>query len=321
MAVYTQVSDDDLIAFLDLYDIGALTGKTAIAEGIENTNYRIETTSRAFILTLFEKRTNKEDLPFFMAFMAHLNAIGLPTPEPIKTKTGAIIGVLADRPAVIIEFLPGRPIMQPGAQHCAAAGATLAKMHGAVRDFPLNRKNSMAMEEWRNLAAACGSAADQCAPGLAALIDDELTQLSTTWPTGLPKGVIHADFFPDNILFENDAIGGVIDFYFSCTECFAYDIAICVNSWCFDQDRKLKSENARTLMRAYFEHRNFTAAEIEAFPIFLRAAALRILLTRLYDWLNQIDGAIVTVKDPLEYRDILEFHRRHYAPSLYGFTL
>ena len=321
MAVYTQVSDDDLIAFLVHYDIGALLKKTPIAEGVENTNYRIETTKGAFILTLFEKRTNKEDLPFFMEFMAHLSARGLPTPEPIKNKTGAVIGVLATRPAVIIEFLRGRPIMQPDVQHCAAAGAALTKMHGAVKDFPLNRKNTLAMDDWRSLAVACSAASDQCASGLAALIGDELTQLSRTWPKDLPQGVIHADFFPDNILFENDEITGIIDFYFSCTEFFAYDIAICVNSWCFDQDRKLKPENARALMQAYFRHRKFTAAEFEAFPIFLRAAALRILLTRLYDWLNQIDGAIVSVKDPLEYRDILEFHRNSYAPSLYGLTI
>ena len=321
MAVYTQVSDEDLIAFLVNYDIGAFTGKTPIAEGVENTNYRIETTRGAYILTLFEKRTNENDLPFFMELMAHLDDRGLPTPEPIKTKQGAFIGVLADRPAVVLEFLSGRPIMPPETRHCAAAGATLARMHGAVIDFPMNRKNTMAIEEWRTLAAACSGGADKCAPDLAALIDDELAQLSAEWPSDLPKGVIHADFFPDNVLFENDAIAGVIDFYFSCTEFFAYDIAICINAWCFDQRGKLKPDNARALVTTYSELRKLTDAEVKAFPIFLRAAALRILLTRLYDWLNQIDGAIVTVKDPLEFRDILEFHRRSYAPISYGFNI
>lgn len=321
MAVYTQVSDGDLIAFLAHYDIGRLVHKTPITEGVENTNYRLETTRGVFILTLFEKRTNEKDLPFFMELMAHLSASGLPTPEPIKTKSGAVIGMLAARPAVIIEFLRGRPVMIPEAVHCSAAGAALAKMHGAVKDFPLSRKNTLAIDEWRAIAAACRDTADQCAPGLAALIDDELTQLSAAWPAGLPRGVIHADFFPDNVLFENGAIAGIIDFYFSCTEFFAYDIAICVNAWCFDQDRKLKPENAHALMAAYFNRRAFTDEEIEAFPIFLRAAALRILLTRLYDWLNQFDGAIVTVKDPLEYRDILESHRDSYAPNSYGFNI
>ncbi len=321
MAVYTQVSDKELAAFLQNYDIGALVQKTPIAEGVENTNYRVETDAGAYILTLFEKRTNEADLPFFMELTAHLADRGLPAPAPVKTISGEFIGALAGRPAVMIEFLPGRPVMTPKAVHCGAAGAMLARLHEAVVDFPLTRKNTLSIEDWATLADACRNGADSCAPGLSALIDDELKQLSALPPLDLPKGVVHVDFFPDNLLFTNNDITGVIDFYFSCTEYFAYDIAICVNAWCFDQRRKLTAENAQALMAAYLEARKFTAPEVEAFPTLLRAAALRFLLTRLYDWLHQIDGAIVTVKDPLEYRDILEFHRNSYAPSSYGLNI
>ncbi len=320
MAVYTQVSDTDLNVFLQRYDIGGFTKKIPIAEGVENTNYRVETTRGIYILTLFEKRTNEADLPFFMALTAHLAAKGLPAPAPIKTKSGEFLGALAGRPAVLIEFLPGRPVMEPGAGHCSAVGAALAGLHDAVSDFRPNRKNALSITQWRSIADACRTSADTCAAGLAALIDDELAFLAANWPADLPQGVVHADLFPDNVLFEDNAITGVIDFYFSCTEFFAYDIAIVINSWCFDKHGKLALENARALIAAYLDTRAVTQSEIEAFPIFLRASALRFLLTRLYDWLNQSDGAIVTVKDPLEYRAILEFHRNSYSPFSYGFN-
>ena len=320
MAVYTQVSDEDLKVFLERYDVGGFTKKTPIAEGVENTNYRVETERGFFILTLFEKRTNEADLPFFMALTGHLAAKGLPAPAPIKTKSREVLGVLAGRPAVLIEFLPGRPVMEPRAVHCSAVGATLAGLHDAVSDFRSNRTNTLSIAEWRNIADACRASADTCAAGLAVLIDDELTFLAANWPAGLPQGVVHADLFPDNVLFKDNAITGVIDFYFSCTEFFAYDIAIVINSWCFDKHGKLAQENARALITAYLETRAFTQSEIDAFSIFLRASALRFLLTRLYDWLNQSEGAIVTVKNPLEYRAILEFHRNSYSPLFYGFN-
>lgn len=320
MAVYTEVSDKELSAFLALYGVGGLVRKTPIAEGVENTNYRIETDGGVYILTLFEKRTKAEDLPFFMELTAHLSGAGLPVAAPVARNDGALIGRLAGRPAALIEFLPGRPVMAPAGEHCAALGERLADLHDAVAGFAMSRQNPLSLEGWRALAAACGSDADRCAPGLAALIAEELDALDAAWPQSLPAGVAHTDLFPDNVLFHEGRIAGIIDFYFSCTDFFAYDLAVCVNAWCFGEDRTLIAANAENLMAAYLEKRNVSEAERRAFPTLLRGAALRFLLTRLYDWLNQVDGAIVTVKDPLEFRDILLFHRERYAPGHYGFA-
>ena len=320
MAVYTQVSDNDVAAFLADYDIGRLKAKHPIAEGVENTNYKLETDRSAFILTLFEKRTNEADLPFFMDLMAHLSAKGLPAPAPIQKKTGAVVSPIANRPAVIVTFLSGAPAMTPDSAHCRSAGALLADLHQAVSDFPLKRLNALSLTGWRRLADECRSRADECALGLSKLIDEELDFLEAQWPRDLPLGVVHADLFPDNVLFIDHDVSGVIDFYFSCTDFFAYDLAVGINAWCFDQNARFSKENASAMMRAYLKKRQLNENEAKALPILLRGAALRFLLTRLYDWLHQVEGAIVEVKDPLEYRGILEHHRLHYQPAHYGLT-
>lgn len=317
MAVYTDVSDAALTEYLKKYDIGGLIAKKPIVEGVENTNYRVETTHGVFILTLFEKRTPEKDLPFFMALMAHLAKAGLPVAAPIKDNTGRYVGALCGRPAAIVEFLPGLPEMTPQENHCAALGALQARLHKAVADFPLERKNPLSIEGWRKLIDQCRARADECAPGLAAFIEEEYSALTKGWPQGLPGGVVHTDLFPDNVLFEENRITGVIDFYFSSNDSFAYDLAVCINAWCFDEGQAFKKENALALMNAYA--RRLSNIEKNAFPLLLRGAALRFLLTRLYDWLNQIEGATVTVKDPLDYKRIMAFHCAHYAPSLYGF--
>lgn len=319
MAVYTKVSDSELAAFLKNYAAGAFVSKAPIAEGIENTNYRVSTDCGKFILTLFEKRMRQEDLPFFMTLMAHFAQLKLPVAAPMKNIAGEYIDRLAGKSAALIEFLPGRPAMTPEALHCAALGAMLAKLHDAAGGFSLQRRNPLSVDGWRKLASDCKTRADECAPGLAALIEEELAELSTCWPDGLPQGVVHTDLFPDNVLFEDHQITGVIDFYFAGSDYFAYDIAVCINAWCFDGQQNFVSENAQALMAGYLSARNLSQREKQAFPILLRGAALRFLLTRLYDWQNQIEGAIVTVKDPLDYRAIIKFHREHYAPALYGF--
>ena len=320
MAVYTQVSDEDVAAFLDDYDIGNLKAKHPIAEGVENTNYKVETNQGAYILTLFEKRTNEADLPFFMDLMAHLAAKGLPAPAPVQKKSGAVVSPLANRPAVIVTFLLGEPDMTPSAAHCASAGAILADLHHAVPDFKAKRQNALSLAGWRRLADDCRSRADECAAGLSNLIDEELAFLEAQWPRDLPEGVVHADLFPDNVLFTEHEVSGVIDFYFSCNEFFAYDLAVCLNAWCFDQRARFSKDNAAAMMKAYLNKRALSAAEANALPLLLRGSALRFLLTRLYDWLHQVEGAIVKVKDPLEYRGILEHHRQHYQPTHYGLT-
>lgn len=317
MAVYTNVSDPSLRAFLRNYAIGALVRKTPIAEGVENTNYQIETDTGQYILTLFEKRTREEDLPFFMAFTDQLARQGLPVPAPIKSRDGEIIKRLSDRPAVIVEFLNGRPRMVPSANDCKELGQVLATLHNKAGGFDLNRKNPLSLPGWLSLAKTCGDEADRCAPGLAAAIRDECKFLSDHWPVDLPSGIVHSDLFPDNVLFEDDKISGVIDFYFSCTDFFAYDLAVCINAWCF-RNEQLQKGHGQDLLQQYQLVRALSAAEIAALPVLLRGAALRFLLTRLFDWLNQVEGALVKVKDPLEYYQLLQFHQNQSTPSLYG---
>ncbi len=318
MAVYTEVADDALGAFLNNFDIGQLVRKTPIAEGVENSNYRIDTTTNSFILTLFEKRVREEDLPFFMALTGYLAKQGLPVAAPVADNNGEIIKRLAGRPATIVQFLNGRPHMTPSENDCAKLGAVLASLHSSAPGFAQERVNPLSLNGWLELANACRAGADRCAAGLAAAIDDECKFLSASWPSALPRGVIHSDLFPDNVLFDGDEISGVIDFYFSCTDCFAYDLAVCINAWCFDENGEFQPENAKNLVASYSVGRRLNSEERAALPILLRGSALRFLLTRLYDWLNQVKGALVTVKNPLPFRRILAFHQSHSKPSLYG---
>lgn len=318
MAVYTEVADDALKTFLNGFDIGELIRKTPITEGVENSNYRIDTTTNSFILTLFEKRVREEDLPFFMALTGYLAKQGLPVAAPVADNNGAIIKRLAERPATIVQFLNGRPHMTPLENDCAKLGAVLASLHSSAPGFAQERANPLSLDGWLALANACRTGADRCAKGLAAAIDGECKFLSASWPSALPRGVIHSDLFPDNVLFDGDEISGVIDFYFSCTDFFAYDLAICINAWCFDEKGEFQSENAKTLVANYSVGRRLNSEERVALPILLRGSAIRFLLTRLYDWLNQVEGALVTVKDPLPFWRILAFHQKHSKPSLYG---
>lgn len=318
MAVYTHVADEEAEDFLLAYDIGALRSLTPIAEGVENTNYRLDTDQGRYILTLFEKRTDPADLPFFMAAMTHFAARGVNAPAPIATRDGGVIGALAGRSAVVIAFLQGKARMTPTSADCAAVGATLAAMHKAADGFPLRRANALSLEGWRRLANACWRDADRCAPGLSELIADEIAHQEQTLPSGLPRGVVHADLFPDNVFFNaRGAVSGVIDFYFACTDAFAYDLAITMNAWSSDRGR-LDEARAGALLRAYCAARPPDPAERAAFNDLARGAALRFLLTRLYDYLHQVEGAVVTVKDPLEYRDLLIAHRGGRAARLIG---
>ena len=318
MAVYTHVDENALAAFLKSYAIGAPVRFEGIAQGVENTNYFLETGDGRFILTLFEKRVRADDVPYFLAAMDHFAAAGAPTPKPVETVDGRTLGTLADRPAVIISFLDGRPEMAPGPAHCASVGETLAFLHGAASGFERHRANDLSLGGWRRLAEKCRADADRCAPGLAGFIDDELCALSAAWPdvgrSELRRGLVHADLFPDNVFFgvgdeARPVVSGVIDFYFSCTDFFAYDLAVTVNAWASDNG-SWRADNAASLIECYLSARPLNDAERDAFPLFLRGAALRFLLTRLHDWLHQVEGAVVAVKDPLEYRDLLARHQK-----------
>lgn len=308
MAVYTHVPAAELERLLARYPIGSLKRYSAVAEGVENTNYVVETDAGRFILTLFEKRVRRDDLPFFLALTAHLAAHGTPAPMPIAAADGAVIHDVCGRPAAIVTFLGGAVRMTPTPGDCAAVGRALGALHEAGRDFPMRRDNDLGLAGWRRLEMGVYADADRCAPGLAALIRDELAVLDARWPIGLPEGVIHADLFPDNVFFDGAAVTGVFDFYFACTDALAYDLAVTVNAWA-SRVGSFDEENATAILAGYEAVRTLTAAERGALPILLRGAALRFLLTRLHDSLHQVPGAVVRVKDPLEYRDLLIRHR------------
>jgi len=309
MAVYTDVSAEDLTDFLRAYDLGDLLSYKGIAEGVENSNFLVHTSQGHCFLTLYEKRVAPEDLPFFLGLMEHLAARGLNCPQPVKNRAGAVIGWIAGRPAAIVTFLDGMSTRRPSVAHCAAVGAALAKLHLAGADFPMRRRNALSVDGWRPLYVAAAAGADSVQPGLRETIEREVAKLEGAWPSGLPEGVIHADLFPDNVFFLGNDLSGLIDFYFACTDTLAYDIAICLNAWCFEPDHAYNVTKGRALLQGYVSARPLSAEERACLPLFARGAALRFLLTRLVDWLNVPPGALVRPKDPLEYLRKLRFHR------------
>src|SRR5205807_1045976 len=318
MAVYTDVSAEDLADFLRDYELGELLSYKGIAEGVENSNFLVHTTAGNFILTLYEKRVAPEDLPFFLALMEHLAARGITCPQPVKSQTGDMLGFVAGRPAALVTFLDGMWIRRPAAAHCAALGAALARLHLAGADFPVKRRNALSADGWRPLYVAAAAGADSVQPGLREAIEKELALLEGAWPSGLPEGVIHADLFPDNVFFLGDRLSGLIDFYFACTDTLAYDVAICLNAWCFEPDHSYNVTKGRNLLQAYAGTRPLSREERTALPLLARGAALRFLLTRLVDWLNVPPGALVKPKDPLEYFRKLRFHQSVGSVRDYG---
>jgi homoserine kinase type II len=318
MAVYTDVAADELAEFLIAYDIGELLSYKGIAEGVENSNFLLHTTAGSFFLTLYEKRVALADLPFFLGLMGHLASRGIVCPQPVKTRSGETLGTLAGRPAAIIDFLEGVWPRKPNAAHCAAVGQALAKMHLAGCDFPMMRANALSVSGWRPLFDQAAPRADTLQHGLRRLMSDELDHLEKAWPKNLPEGVIHADAFPDNVLFLGERLSGLIDFYFACNDILVYDIAICLNAWCFEADHSFNVTKARAFLNAYGRERKLSDAEQDALPLLARGAALRILLTRLVDWFNVPPGALVRPKDPLEYFRKLRFQQSVASMRDYG---
>jgi homoserine kinase type II len=300
LAVYTRVSDSALGAFLDGYDIGRPLALTPIAQGIENSNYHLHTERGRFILTLFEKRVRAADLPFFLALMNHLAARGLPCPVPVRGRDGTALRQLCGRPAAIVTLLPGTAVAEPDAAHTFAAGRLLADLHLAGAGFDRSRPNDLGCAGWRPLLSACAGRADEIVPGLAGELTRTLHEVEANWPQGLPEGIIHADLFPDNVLYTDGQVTGVIDFYFACRDGFAFDLAICLNAWCFVGGR-FDPARAQELFAGYQSRRALTPAECTAFPVLARGAAMRFLLTRIYDLLHPAPDALVRPKDPLSY--------------------
>jgi homoserine kinase type II len=310
MAVYTDVAADELAGFLDAYELGELLSYKGIAEGVENSNFLLHTSAGTFILTLYEKRVARDDLPFFLKLMTHLASHGVSCPQPLVNKRGEALGTLAGRPAAIINFLEGVWPRKPNVTHCAGVGQALAKMHLAGRDFGLARANALSVAGWRPLFDAAASRADELQHGLRAFLAAELDYLEDgRWPQNLPQGVIHADLFPDNVFFLGDRLSGLIDFTFACNDMLAYDVAICLNAWCFESDHSFNVTKARAFLNAYGRERKLSNAEQNGLPLLARGAAIRFLLTRLVDFLNVPPGALVRPKDPLEYVRKLRFQQ------------
>jgi len=318
MAVYTEVTDEELEAFVADYDIGTVVSFKGIAEGVENTNYLMQTDRSQFILTLYEKRVSAEDLPFFLNLMEHLAQAGIPCPTPVRGRDGKTLRTLCDRPAAIITFLRGMWPKRINARHCAEVGSAIAKFHNVGEAFKMERPNALALPAWRPLYEESRARADSVWPGLSDLIARELDFLEAQWPEDLPRGVCHADLFPDNVFFLEEKLSGLIDFYFACNDFYVFDLAICLNAWCFERDSSFNITKARRMLSSYQRERHVSTDEIAALPTISRGAALRFLLTRLYDWLNHPVGAFVRPKNPLEYLTILQFHQGVSRPGEYG---
>ncbi len=319
MAVYTEVTDDDLEQFLAGYDAGELLSYKGIAEGVENTNYILHTTKGPFILTLYERRVARGDLPFFLGLMEHLAARGVSCPTPVRNSQGEYLAELAGRAAALVTFLEGFWPRRPQVAHCLEVGRALAQLHLAGQGFALSRPNALGPAGWRPLYERFAKQADKVAKGLGAVIEDELALHEKSWPRALPQGIIHADLFPDNVFFIGEKLSGLIDFYFACNDSLAYDVAICLNAWCFEQDFSFNVTKGRALLKGYREVRPLKPEERDALPVLARGAALRFLLTRSHDWLNTPKNAIVKPHDPLAYLRRLRFHQGVTSVRDYGY--
>lgn len=326
MAVYTSLTNEQIAEFLATqYAVGELEFALGIAQGVENSNYLVAVREAAgaeakYILTLYEKRVNPEDLPFFLGLLKHVAARDVSVPRPIERTDGALYGELAGKQAALVSFLNGKSRTAIRNPHVSGVGKALAELHLASEGFALTRANALSLEGWRALYGKVKGKLDAIQPGLEALVVHELEYATEHFAgTGaLPGGVIHADLFPDNVFFEGDDVSGIIDFYFACNDALAYDVAITLNAWCFEPRHEFNATKAKLLLSAYQSQRAFTAEEKAAFPTLLRGAALRFLLTRAHDWIYRDEGALVRPHDPLEYAAKLRFHRGVKDASEYG---
>ncbi len=318
MAVYTEVSDEALIAFLTEYELGELVAFRGIAEGVENSNFSLRTTKGDFILTLYEKRVKVEELPWFLGLMDHLARAGLSCPLPVAARDGQALRQLAGKACAITTFLPGVWPRRVRVEHCAPLGEALAQLHLAGQGYAPTRHNALGPQSWAPLLDRSLAGADGVQPGLGAELQQSLPGIVAAWPHDLPIGHIHADLFPDNVFFLGDAVSGVIDFFFAATDLLAYDVAICLNAWCFETDGSFNITKGRALLAGYQRLRPMSDAELAALPVLCQGAALRFALTRLYDWVNTPQGALVTRKDPMDYVRRLRFHLHATGAADYG---
>ena len=320
MAVYTQIEPAELDRLLSEYEIGKAVSLKGIAEGVENSNYLLNTETGKYILTIYEKRVDPSDLPFFLDLKTHLAAAGLNCPVPIKHKKGGFLSQVKNRPAAIISFLEGTSMRRPQVSHCFSLGKAMAQLHLAGLDFQQTRSNSLSLEAWQGLFEQNRHQVNQVHPNMESYISEELAFITENWPRNLPTGIIHADLFIDNVFFLDDEVSGIIDFYFACTDQLVYDIAITLNAWCFEADVNFNITKAKAILEGYQSVRPLSESEIKALPILSRGAALRFLLTRLHDWFNQDPEALVRPKNPTDYLRRLRFHKTATRPQDYGIT-
>ena len=318
MAVYTDITDEELAGLLADYALGQALSFKGIAEGVENSNFLLETETGRFFLTIYERRVREADLPFFLGLMSWLAERGYPCPTPIADKAGEVLKRVRGKPCVIVSFLSGLSARRPSAAHCRAAGEGLAWLHAAGEGFPMRRVNDLGEAAWSPLFSTLKEQADALKPGLSSVIASDLGRFDRDWPQALPAGVIHADYFPDNVFFQSGRFAGAIDFYFACTDAYAYDIAVALNAWCFEPDGSFNITAARQLVAGYEARRPLSQAERRALPILAHGAAMRFFLTRLHDWGATPAGALVRPKDPLEYERKLAVHRASPDLVLFG---
>ncbi|MDB5476244.1 MAG: thrB [Phenylobacterium sp.] len=318
MAVYTDITDEELGGLLADYDLGAATGFKGVAEGIENSNFLLETETGRYFLTVYEKRVDPADLPFFLGLMQHLAQHGFPCATPIADRQGRLLKTLRGKPCAVVSYLTGLSVRRPSAAHCREAGMSLAWLHQAGEGFAMRRANDLGQAAWAPLFSTLKDPAEALKPGLAATIEADLQRLAAGWPAGLPEGTIHADYFPDNVFFQSGSFVAAFDFYFACTDTFAYDIAVALNAWCFEADGSFNITAARQLVAGYESRRPLSGAERAALPVLAHGAAMRFFLTRLADWRATPAGALVKPKDPLEYERKLAVHRSSPDLVLFG---
>ena len=320
MAVYTEISDDELSSFMEKYDIGELESLKGITEGIENSNYFLQTSEAPYILTIYEKRVNPAELPYFLNLMTHLAARGFSCPLPVKAKDGKALQEICGKKACLSTFLKGMSVRKIMPDHCARLGNAIARMQAATADFDGWRQNDLSVDGWEKLIEKIGTRANEIAPGLYDEMRADYDYIRGHWPTDLPQSVIHADLFPDNVFFLDKTLSGVIDFYFACNDIAVYELAVCLNAWCFEHDTwEMNTTKAHHLLSSYHADRPLTDEEKAVLPLLAHGAALRFLLTRSYDWLNPAPHALVKPKNPLEYLQKLRFHRGVKSWREYGF--
>lgn len=317
MAVYTDLTDNELAKLLDAFDLGEPTSFKGIAEGVSNSNFLLETARGRFVLTIFERRFVESELPFFMRVMERCAEKGFPAPRPLHARDGGFLAHTHGKPACVVTWLQGVSPKTPTLAHCRAIGDGLARLHEALAGLDATRANGLGPASWPAMIEPRYALADYLRPGLAALVEGDLAAVRD-WPKDLPRGVIHADWFPDNALFVGNEVSGAIDFYFACEDFLAYDLAVCLNAWCFDAQHRFDLDKGEAMIAAYERVRKLTDAERAALPMLARGAALRFFATRLADWADTPPGALVRPKDPLEYADKLAFHRQAKSVKDYG---